>query len=182
MIVIAGAPGCGKSTQVELLTKLGYQAVSASRVLRQNASEKVLAQMARGELVDIDYTNQLIGRALDKLSAEFGYGRIVLDGFPRALAQAVWLLETYPAKLTTYVLLEASRATLKTRLGQRQRADDHPDAIDRRLDLFTQNTQPLLDYLTNQQIVVLRISAEQSVAAIAAEIRTKLELNQTSGV
>ena len=177
MIVVAGAPGCGKSTQVELLTKLGYQAVSASRVLRQNASEAVLAQMARGELVDIDYTNQLIGRALDKLSAEFGYGRIILDGFPRALAQAVWLLETYQAKLTIYVLLEASRTTLKTRLAQRQRTDDHPEAIDRRLDLFTQNTEPLLKYLASRQITVHRISGEPSVKAVSAEIRTKLKLS-----
>ena len=176
MFIIAGPPGCGKSTQVQLFADEGYGTASAGGLLRRNASPDVMAQISRGELVDIAYTNSLIGQALDRLTASHGDGRVVLDGFPRALEQARWLLEERGVVLDGYILLMADERVLMQRLSERSRDDDQFQAIQQRLEIFRHNTTPLLEYLTAQQIGIHEINAEQSTASIAADIRRALSL------
>ena len=116
MLVIAGPPGCGKSTQVQLLAKAGYGTASAGELLRTHAPANILAQINKGEIVDIDYTNSLVGQALAQLTDDYGPDKIVLDGFPRAVGQATWLLEDYQAKIKTYILLSGDSAIFQQRL------------------------------------------------------------------
>ena len=176
MFIIAGPPGCGKSTQVQLFVDEGYGTVSAGELLRQHASPEIMAQISRGELVDIDYTNSLIAQALEHLANSHGDGRVVLDGFPRVLEQARWLLEEREVILDAYVLLMADEYVLMQRLSERSRADDQFQAIQQRLELFRRNIAPLMDYLATQRVDIHEINAEQSTASIAADIRRALNL------
>ena len=176
MFVIAGPPGCGKSTQVECLVGQGYGSASAGELLRQQASPEILAHMTMGELVDMDYTNALIAQALTHLTNSHGDAKVIIDGFPRAVEQAQWLLEEYGANLEHYVLLMASEATLMERLSGRGRDDDKYLAIQKRLEIFRNNIGPLLEYLSSQEIEIHKINAEQASETIAGDIKRALHL------
>ena len=176
MYSLAGPPGCGKSTQVDLLKQQGYGATSAGGLLREHASEEVIKQMLRGELADHNYTNSLIGQALDLLLESHGNQRIILDGYPRAVEQARWLLEDYQANLEAYLLLVASDQCLIGRLTNRQRVDDQTGVITRRIEVYKKNIKPLLNYYQQHGIPVYEINAEQGVEAIFNDVRKVLKL------
>ena len=176
MFAIAGPPGSGKSTQLQAFRSAGYGIASAGTLLRQHAPADVLAQMTQGRLVDINYTNSLMNEALVRLRTSHGDTRVVLDGFPRAVQQAKWLLEEYRAPLTHYIVLMAPEAALLERLIGRGRDDDNHEAIQSRFDAFAQNMPSLLDYLNSQRVEICKISAEQSVDTITRKIQEALKL------
>lgn len=101
-LVLLGAPGAGKGTQAVLLVeKLGLVHVSSGDLFRENIGNKtelgVLAQsyMDRGELVPDGVTIQMV---MERLSRPDCVSGVVLDGFPRTLAQAQSLDEALAAR------------------------------------------------------------------------------------
>ena len=91
MIVFFGPAGAGKSVQGQMLAaRNGWRWLSAGQLLRDTRDPELFAQMRTGGLVDPEKVNKLIGEALDRAK---DIDRVVLDGYPRQLAQAKWLIE-----------------------------------------------------------------------------------------
>lgn len=94
-VVLFGAPGSGKGTQAQaLVERFGLLHVSTGDILREHVEandelgREVKALMEAGQLVPDELVNRLVAEALDRPAAERG---VILDGYPRTLAQAEML-------------------------------------------------------------------------------------------
>ena len=171
MYTLTGGPGTGKTTQIELLAACGYATISTGSLLREKGSQRIQEQMLEGDLTDHDYTNSLIGQALDESKASHGENRIILDGYPRALIQASWLLEVYGANLKACLILIAPDQCVVQRLLDRQRPDDKPDAIERRLEVYRQNIVEVLAYYGERGVTVHEIDANRPVGDVFTDVK-----------
>lgn len=153
VIVLFGAPGVGKGTQAEILSdKLGIAHMSTGAAFRSAIQEKtavgILAQeyVSQGKLVPDEIVAKIVEEALAK--PEFAKG-CILDGFPRTRAQAEALDAMLAASgrgIDHVVNIEVDPETIINRLLQRGRQDDQEDVIRHRLDIYTSETAPLLDF------------------------------------
>lgn len=143
-ILVMGPQGSGKTTQAELLAKkLGLPHIETGNVYREIAKldspvgQKIRAVLERGGLVDDQLTFEIVDRHLADIKGGF-----VLDGFPRTLTQAK--RELFPIDKVFYINLSDEEAV--SRLLKRGREDDKSETISKRLELFHERTEPILDY------------------------------------
>ncbi len=159
-IVFIGPPGAGKGTQAERLVG-AYEIAHLStgdmlRAARDTQSEvgrKADEYMSAGELVPDDIIIAIIAERLREPDCENGY---LLDGFPRTIAQAETLDQMLAEKgtpLDTVLELKVPEEDLFDRLAGRGRADDTPDVIRQRLVAYREQTEPLLKYYGNQDLL-----------------------------
>jgi adenylate kinase len=151
--VLIGAPGCGKGTQAERLeSALGVPAISTGELLRQavaaktDLGERVGAILASGRLVDDELMAEVVRARLSEADARDGF---VLDGYPRTPGQAGTLDEILAesgAELDAVVFLDVSEETLVRRALARRREDDREPVVRRRLALYREKTEPLIDH------------------------------------
>jgi len=131
-----------------------------------------------GQLVPDETTIAVIRERLARGDAQAGF---VLDGFPRNIAQAEALdamLEEIDRPLSGVLLLELPDEAARERLAKRAvlegRADDQPDAIDRRLRDYHEQTEPVVaHYLATGNLV--KMHAERPIDEVWAEIVDALE-------
>lgn len=130
-LVLLGAPGVGKGTQAELLTRqLGACHLSTGDVFRaakgacegglSPAMQQALGFMRRGELVPDDIVLNLVAERTRCLQCLGGF---LLDGFPRTIAQAEALeklLKTQNLALTAVLNYELAREEIISRIGGRR--------------------------------------------------------------
>ncbi len=126
-IVMLGAPGAGKGTQARLLSEaLGLPQVSSGDIFRENLKNEtplgLLAKkyMESGALVPDDVT---INMAMERLSRPDCAAGVILDGFPRTLAQASALdraLIERGMRVSLTPLLEVSDDAVINRLAGRR--------------------------------------------------------------
>jgi adenylate kinase len=184
-LILLGAPGAGKGTQgVRLAEHYGIVHVSSGDILRWHVAEgtplgrRVAAHVASGELVPDDLVLAVIGRAVTEAMDSGGY---LLDGFPRTLEQAERAFaQASRTGLTAHavVFLDVSDAVATERLVERSgtsgRADDaSTDVIRHRLEVFHDQTVPLLDfYRDHGRLVTIDASAppDDVAAAILAAL------------
>src|SRR6476660_1363675 len=92
MIVFFGPAGAGKSVQGQMLAaRQGWRWLSAGQLLRDTRDPELFAQMQTGGLVDPAKVNALMGDAIARAT---NINRVIIDGFPRQMAQAEWLVES----------------------------------------------------------------------------------------
>ncbi len=150
-LLLLGPPGAGKGTQAELLaTAVGIPHVSTGVMLREavaagtDLGRQVEAVMASGELVTDDLMVKVVEDRLAKEDAACGY---LLDGFPRTVPQADALGD---GAIDAVVLIEVGDEEIVSRLLQRAaeegRTDDTEDVVRRRLEVYREQTEPLVDY------------------------------------
>lgn len=170
-----GIAGSGKGTQAKLLTdKHGYHLVTMGDVLRMYITGEQRERMLKGELLSDDEVTAIIDKVLQTLPEG---EEIILDGYPRTIPQAQWLLEQAKAgrfNLDKAFHLVASRDAVKQRLLGRARVDDQDAAIEKRFDEYERATAPLLDWLKQNGVQVIDINAERSVEDVNKDIDSHL--------
>lgn len=173
MILLMGVAGAGKSVQGQLLAKdLNYQWISTGEYLRQNINPARRDEMMKGKLLGDE---EIIG-IVSELFSESANNSIV-DGFPRTIAQAKWLLGQHQANkvdVTAIINLKAGREVILRRLLARGRADDTKEVIEKRFEEYQTTTLPIVSFFDQKGIAVYDIDGERSIEVIHAEIMQKL--------
>ena len=161
MIVFFGPAGAGKSVQGQILAaRHGWRWLSAGQLLRDTHDGELIHRMQSGELVPMETINGLMGEALNKAKDING---VILDGYPRQLEQAKWL-----------IVLEVPRDEILDRLRVRGRVDDTPEAIDKRLSIYRGEIYPILDYLNDNGVPIVHMSGVGTVGQVHDEIEREL--------
>ncbi len=182
-LLFLGPPGAGKGTQAEQLAAsrdllhlstgdLLRAEVAAGSALGQEAE----AVMARGELVSDELVLAIVRSRLERQAAS-GCGGWLLDGFPRNVSQAsdlAVLLEELNQQIELVVLMELNDAVLLQRLLSRGRADDNEAVIRHRLNVYREQTAPLIAFYREAGLLQA-VEAEGSIDAIAARISALLD-------
>lgn len=152
MIIMMGGQGTGKGTFARRLMEGGkYEYMETGAILRALPPESRLSQIvARGELVPDTDLFELLATHFDTDSD------LILDGFPRTLGQAKWIVDNYSDKFDIHVIyLDVPESVMLARIEKRireggGRADDADATIvRRRLDNFWRVTMPAIDWLRN---------------------------------
>ena len=209
-IILVGAQGSGKGTQADSLeATLGIPHVASGDLLRKAFDEqtelgiKAKVYLDRGELVPDDITVPMV---LGRLSEPDCSRGVLLDGFPRTIAQAQALdkgLQDMGRQIDLVIYLNVPRQELLERLSGRyicranqhvynihsrppkvpgicdidgselyQRSDDTVEGVQRRLDIFFNQTIRLLDYYGNQH-KLREVDGNQDIDQVqAALLRT----------
>jgi adenylate kinase len=156
-LVLLGAPGSGKGTQaVRLREHLRVPHISTGDLLRAAVAAgtelgmKAKVVMASGNLVSDDIVLGMLEERLLKPDAADGF---VLDGYPRNLAQANALdslLAKIDQPMDVAVQLDVNTELLVERIAGRAkaegRADDTPEAVRHRLNVYNEQTAPVVDF------------------------------------
>ena len=160
-LVLLGAPGSGKGTQATRLREhLQVPHISTGELLRAAVSAgtalglQAKTVMESGSLVSDDIVLGMLEERL--LQPDTGNG-FILDGYPRNLAQARsldGLLDRIGQPADVAVQLDVATELLVDRLSGRAklegRADDSPDAVRKRLAVYSEQTAPVVDFYRNQ--------------------------------
>ncbi|MDN5686544.1 MAG: adenylate kinase [Brachybacterium sp.] len=163
-LLIVGPPGAGKGTQaVRLAESLSIPAISTGDIFRANvAGETELGVLAKsymdaGEYVPDSVTNDMVRSRLSEDDAKDGF---LLDGYPRTLDQVEALdgtLAELGTALDAVLLLQVETDAVVSRLVERGRAegrsDDTEATIRRRLEVYAEQTAPLIDVYENRGLV-----------------------------
>ena len=185
-LVILGRQGSGKGTQcARLVAHYGCVHVSTGDMLRAAREEGTELgrtageMMDRGDLVPDDVMIGIVGERLAKDDI-VAHG-VLLDGFPRTPDQADALediLEDQDATLDLAINLDVPIDEVKARMLARGREDDTPEAIDRRLSLYEEQTEPLIDWFEGHGLleVVNGLGSEDEVfARVQATVDDRLD-------
>ena len=177
MILLMGLPGSGKGTQGKIMAdQHGMHLISMGEIIRLYVTGDRRARMLSGELLDDEEVISLLDRVLDSLPNK---KLCVLDGFPRTVAQAEWLLQKAGRENFSidYVInLEAGEETVKLRLKARGRIDDKDEVIVERFKEYGELTQPLVNWYREHNIDVVNINAERSVDEVNNDVTASLHL------
>lgn len=206
-IILLGGPGAGKGTQAEMLVKeLGIPQVSTGDLFRENLKKETelgrLAKgyMDRGELVPDEVTMNMVGERLSRPDCVNG---VLLDGFPRTIAQAeglALLLAEMEVSLAVVPYIKVDPEILLQRLAGRwtcrqcgamyhavfsppirpricdkcdgelyQRADDTPATQKHRIDVYFEQTAPLIEWYHKKGLLA-EVNGEQSIEMVGADL------------
>ena len=184
-ILLLGPQGAGKGTQGRLIaSEHGIPHVATGDMLR--AAMAASTELGRevkpiydlGGLVPDDLMIALIRERLGEEDAREGF---VLDGFPRTMPQAEALEEMLreigrdlDVALEFQVSDGVGRERMLRRAAEEGRSDDTPEAIDERLRLYHEETEPLIEYYRARGNLV-GIHADRPVNEVFAEIQRTLE-------
>ncbi|AEG80972.1 adenylate kinase [Corynebacterium ulcerans 809] len=169
-LVLLGPPGAGKGTQAAILSeKLGIPHISTGDLFRANIGEgtplgiEAKQYIDNGKLVPTDVTARMVKSRLEEEDAKGGF---LLDGFPRTVEQAEILegfLEEFGTKLDGVINYQVSEDVVVERMLARGRADDNEETIRTRLQVYRDETAPLIDHYGER---IIAITAEGTVEEI----------------
>lgn len=184
-LALFGPAGSGKGTQaVYLERELGVEHIATGEMLRQERAlgselgQTLAAYLDAGKLVPDEVIVAMIRHRLAGPQADAGF---VLDGFPRTVAQAKALMELLAQverPLDIAVVLEVPDDQLVARLARRarqeDRSDDTPEVIAERLRIYHDETEPVLEYLS-QTLTVVRIDGARPVEEVTEAVLQAIE-------
>ena len=166
-IVIFGAPGSGKGTQSDLIIdKYGLEHISTGDVLRAEISKgtelgnTAASFIDKGQLIPDSLMIDILAQVYDafgKAQVYDAFGKehkgVIFDGFPRTIPQAEALKKMLCERghnVAAMIELDVPEQELMVRLLKRGkesgRSDDNEETIAKRLKVYHQQTQPLIDW------------------------------------
>ena len=187
-LVLFGPPGSGKGTQAKILQeKEGWPQLSTGDMLRAaiaagtGLGKKCKTIMDAGELVPDDVVIGIISERYDQPDCAHG---AIFDGFPRTIPQAKALDQmlnlrekaidlVIELKVDDKVLIDRVKARI-AQSGGAVRADDTPETLQNRLNVYYQNTAPLLEYYKRQGKLVT-VDGMAPIGAVTAAIAGIIE-------
>ena len=177
-LLFLGAPGAGKGTQAELLSKTNsYLHLSTGELLRKEIEmntqlgQQVKGIINKGELVSDELVLEIVRKNLDKNNDGW-----ILDGYPRNLSQANSLnkvLKEINQPLEVVFYLDIPEEVLIRRLLLRGRKDDTEQTIKTRLNIYKKTTAPLVEYFKNLSLLEY-IDADRDFQTISSDIKQKM--------
>ncbi|MDY5153454.1 adenylate kinase [Actinobaculum suis] len=182
-LIIVGPPGAGKGTQAKgIAERRGIPAISTGDLFRAHAAaQDELGKLAasyseRGALVPDEVTNRMVA---ERIAEDDAAGGFLLDGYPRNLAQVDALDEMLgETKIDAVIMLDVDDDVVVRRLlgraKQQNRADDTEEVIRHRLEVYHQETQPIVDAYAARGLVV-RIDGGAGIAETTQRIETALQ-------
>tara|TARA_B100001765_G_scaffold182426_1_gene126272 strand:- start:244 stop:882 length:639 start_codon:yes stop_codon:yes gene_type:complete len=206
-IVLFGPPGAGKGTQASRISSLtGKPQVSTGDMLRAAvASGSELGAEAKGymEAGLLVPDEVIIGLISERLQEPDAVSGLLLDGYPRTIAQAEALAEV--EEVSTVISIEVPDEAIVERIvGRRmdpetgkiyhirfnpppaelserviQRKDDNEDTVWNRLSAYHEQTAPLADWYEQREVLV-RIDGNRSIEAVGNAIEDAIasQVNQ----
>lgn len=146
-LILLGPQGSGKSTQAEMLAQaLNIPHIEMGQLLRDKITEDdedsklIKSAMETGNLVPNKITIRTLGQRLKQDDCKNGF---VLDGYPRDKEQ----FDALPEGIDRAIYIKVPDEEVIQRLMKRGREDDQEELIKRRLELYHQETEPLLETL-----------------------------------
>ena len=177
-----GVAGSGKSVQGrKLADALGLPWLSTGEFLRMLISGQRRKDMLSGKLLDDHEIITLIQKVFAVIDNRKEF---VLDGFPRTVAQADWLLNQVKhsqLQITAVVHLTATEKEVKKRLLDRGRQDDTEAAIKERFEEYEQLSRPIMQHFKDANVPIIEVDGQKSIAEVHEQIIDKVKsLLQTS--
>jgi adenylate kinase len=175
MILVFGPPGSGKSVQGQLLAaRHDWRWLSTGQLLRDAHDSEVMHMMQSGKSIDNRVVYRILIQALENAH---NVERIVLDGFPRDIEQARWLIAALPdhdRSLKAVVHLQVPYEEVVRRLKIRGRFDDHDETIRKRFFEYEGQVDEMLGYFKDEHIPIFEISGMGDPEEIHHQIDAKL--------
>ena len=184
-LVIFGPPGAGKGTQSKfIVNKYNLYQLSTGDLLREEINNKtklgleISSIMNAGELV----SDNIVGNLIEKFISNEKYkNKIIFDGYPRTLNQAVNLdnlLNKFNQKINLVLKLSVSLETVKKRILERQsqenRKDDNEQVAIKRYQTYEKSSKPVLEYYEKSKLLKV-IKGEATITEINSEISGIIE-------
>ena len=176
-LIFLGLPGSGKGTQAKTLADYwNIPHISTGDILRQAMKDqttfgiKAQSYVDSGKLVPDELVQAMVEERLGKPDTKEGW---ILDGFPRKVTQAHYLeglLDSLDHHGEKVVNLQVPDEVVVARLLQRGRKDDSEEIIRRRLVIYHQETEPLIDYYRQRQQLVL-VNGDQPQESVTEDLK-----------
>jgi adenylate kinase len=175
MIIFFGPAGAGKSVQGQILAaRHGWRWLSAGQLLRDSRDPKVLDGMLSGELIESEKVNARISEAITRAES---IEQVILDGYPRTVEQAQWLVSEQSKlnqKIQLVVVLDVSHDEIIRRLKIRGRVDDNDEAIEERLNIYHREIPLIVSLMSSINIPVVHIQGKGTVGQVHDQIEAEL--------
>ncbi len=186
--ILFGGPGSGKGTQAAILVEhFGIPHISTGDILRAERTagtplgQQAQGYMDRGELVPDQVIVDMVASRLQQPDAAGGW---LLDGFPRNLSQAkvfesmlTEIGQTYDYLLfldvPAQILQERALNRAKQAVSGQQRSDDTPETILKRLQVYEQETLPMIQQYANHPKFV-HVDGTLSISEVTAAIKARI--------
>jgi adenylate kinase len=187
-LILFGPPGAGKGTQAKVLQdERGLIQLSTGEMLRAAVAagtelgKRSKAVIDRGDLVPDDVVIAVIAERLEKADSIKG---VIFDGFPRTVAQAKaldTLLSGHGRRIDAVIELKVDDGAMAGRMERRVRenpgsvrADDTLETLRKRLKVYQESTEPLLDFYRGQGKLVT-VDGMAPIEEVSHSVRRVIE-------
>lgn len=185
IIILLGPPGSGKGTQAELVCKkFGFFHFSTGNILRNEVKKKtkigkeIELIINAGKLISDKTIIKIVDNQISKQLKL--YKGFLFDGFPRNLSQAKAfdiLLGKNNQSITSVIQLSVHEEEISKRIQKRKleekREDDNENVLKSRLDVYFDETKPLLDFYQKKN-KLNKINGTQTINNVNDQINSHI--------
>lgn len=179
MIIFFGPAGAGKSVQGQMLSaRHGWKWLSTGQMFRESTDPEVQKILKTAELISDEKTYTVVEEAL-KGSKDFDH--LIIDGFPRTMPQAQWLMgnkNELGREVRMVVVLEVPESEIQKRLASRGRAQDTPEIVARRMNIYRKEMYPVLGFFAEKGIKIVHIDGTGSVGEVHDKIQAEIAVTE----